>query len=341
MQVGKTGRLTPVAELEPVALGGTVVRRASLCNEAEIKRLKVGIGNVVFVEKSAEIIPKVMGVAAVGDNGAGIWKMPTLCPSCRKPVTQQEGFVDHYCLNRKCPDQVQARLQHAVGKSALDIDGCGSALIRQLIEHGAQDLYDVFTMPDLSFLKTSARNKFVSGREKAKSAPFWRKLHALGIEGFGVTMCQEIADRWPSLHAALDESDKLRQIVGNVNFEEFLNFFEREGDLVERLIDHGVKFESNERKASGPLAGKAFVITGQMITGVRYAVQEKIVAAGGMVKDHVTSKVNFLVSGSDAGREKAAKARKLNIPIITEDHLYEMMGQQMVIAAAPVADREF
>ncbi len=183
--VGKSGKLTPVAEFEPVLVCGTTVTHASLCNQDEIARLGVNIGDEVLIEKSCEIIPKIASLAA--KHSEGIFKLPTKCPSCAGAITRYAGVVDYFCPNIACPEQVVARLIHATGKGGLDIDGCGEAFISQLVECGVNTLSKLLSVTDFSAVNIggAAVRRFLKARESAARQPFWRKLYALCIEGIG------------------------------------------------------------------------------------------------------------------------------------------------------------
>jgi DNA ligase (NAD+) len=339
LTVGKTGKLTPVAELEPVALSGTVVMKASLCNADEIDRLGLDVDDIVLVEKSAEIIPKIMGVHK--KVAKGTWVMPQRCPSCHESVTRAKGQVDYYCHNRECPEQVFARLKHATSKAALDIDGCGDVTVRELISHGVKSLSDLFAVDDLTFLKTSARKKFVEGRDKARHAALWRKMHALGIDGIGRTLCQELAGRWNALYSMVDDLEELKRVLGEVNFKSFIEFFENNADELDKLDALGVRFES-DAKSVGPLTGKFFVITGGLMSGKRDEVAKRIEDSGGTVKGSVSKTVHYLVAGTDCGKTKTDAAKRVGTTVITEEQLYQLMGKPMPVITADVdPDREF
>lgn len=335
IQIGRTGRVTPVAELEPVLLSGTTVRRASLCNQDEIKRLGVDIGDTVLVEKSAEIIPKVVGIAKKA--GSSVYKLPATCPCCKTKLVNPEGMVDSYCPNDECKDQITGRILHACGKSALDIDGCGETMVQALVENGVKKLSDVFTVkPD--FLRTVARKRFEVGRAAAVNQPLWRKLHALGIDGFGQTLCQEVASRWNSLANAFDEPEKFKDLVGEAVFNSVVDFCSKYADEIDAL-DQLIGLVSTEQ-SSGPLKGIAFCITGDLMSGSRNDVSRRIEAAGGVVKSSVTRHVNFLIQGTETGRVKREKAEKLGVQVITEEKLFEMMGQSMP-ALKNVEEKEY
>lgn len=326
IQIGRTGRVTPVAELEPVPLSGTTVRRASLCNQDEINRLNVDTGDMVLVEKSAEIIPKVVGVAKKASKT--VYKLPLVCPCCGTALEKPEGFVDSYCPNRDCDDQVLARLKHGTGKAALDIDGCGETLLRELMKHGVRKLSDIFTIKP-SFLKASVRKRFETARSLSPSQPFWRKLHALGIEGFGQTLCQEVASQWNSLLEAIndDNVETFKELVGESVYGSIDTYFANEADEFAAL-DNLIGMTSKEQ-ASGPLKGKSFCITGDLLSGSRNEVSRRIEDAGGIVKSSVSRHLNYLIQGTETGRVKREAAERHGVPIITETQLYEMMGQEM------------
>lgn len=326
LQIGKTGRVTPVAELKPLLLGGTLVRRASLCNQDEINRLGVNLGDEVYVEKSAEIIPKIMGVADKATEG--VYKTPANCPCCHTALTKQEGRVDLFCPNRDCGDQVYGRLRYATGKSALDIDGCGEAMIRELMTHGVRRLSDLFTINGIDFLKPAAKKSLLEGREAAKAQPLWRQLNALGIEGIGQTICQDIAQRWTSLFSIFDELPQFKDMFGEVAYDSFIDYMQREQAELNALEAAGLTFESEKSKI-GRLTGKTFAITGALMSGSRDEIIRRIESHGGMVKANVSTKCQFLVVGTDGGRVKAEKSAKKSVPCITEKELYEMMGEVM------------
>jgi DNA ligase (NAD+) len=364
VQVGKTGRITPVAELKPVPLSGTVVRRASLCNQDEVQRLGIDVGDIVYVEKSAEIIPKVVGVAREV-RGDKYWQMPERCPCCQTKLVRPEGEVAYYCPNWDCDDQVFARLKHATGKSALDITGCGEAMVRELMRHGVRKLSELLTIKDASFFKPSARKKFMEGREQCKKQPYWRKLHALGVDGMGKERCQELT-RWPTLlHVLHDQTEafaleeRLKQaaskpneaeqkilntapqsVMGKVVYKSLIDFLAAHHAEIDALEAAGFYLEADQA-TTGKLTGKAFVITGTLVSGSRDAVIRRIETAGGVVKSSVSNKCQFLVQGTDAGRTKTQAAARLGIKVITEEQLYEMLEIPMPIAEAPNPFREF
>ena len=354
IQIGRTGKVTPVAELKPVLLSGTVVRRASLCNQDEIERLCLSIGDDVYVEKSAEIIPKIVGVSYGGaafingkldvalsggppactDKGTPladfaqkpVYHIPSQCPCCKTKLVQPENYVDSFCPNPDCDAQVFEGLRHACGKAALDIDGCGEVLIKELMNHGVRKLSDIFTIkPD--FLKPSARKRFEESRAASPTQSLWRKFHALGIDGFGTTYCQEVASRWSSLTSAFDEVDALVEITGTVIYNAIYDYFMKnsgEIDALDSLIGM-----SSTSIADGPLKGKTFCITGELISGSRGVVSRRIEDAGGVMKSSVSRHLSYLIQGTETGQVKREKAKKYGVPVINEQQLYALMGQEM------------
>jgi len=233
-----------------------------------------------------------------------------------------------------CKDQVFARLEHAVKKQSLDIDGCGEQSIRAMIDRGINNLSDLFAADDLSFLGDAASKRVANGLKKAKTAPLWRKLHALGIDGIGLTTCKELSNRWNSLPDMLDNMEEISKFLGPITFLNFRLYFENDDNVteLEKLVSLGVTFE--DEKKSGPFVGEAFCITGGMLSGSREEVAAKIESLGGSVKSSVSKKVHYLVVGEGAGANKSANAKKLGTSCISEKELYDMMGLPMEIKMA-------
>lgn len=341
ISVGRHGTLTPVAELEPVQLGGTTVKRASLMNENEIARVGgCSPGDYVWVEKSAEIIPRVCGVKQTSQDTR--WVMPKTCPCCGTIAVRDEGMVAWYCPNEECEDQVKQRLLHSLGKSALDLDGSGDAMIELLVKCGVRKLSDVFLMQQFTTkdgpvnMGSAAMGKFVSERERVKQAPLWRKMYALNIEGFGRTACQDLTLKFPSMEgfvAALETKagyTEVEKLVGEVNTRSLVKWLCKNVDEVERLESAGFKFQDDTSR-SGPLVGKSFVITGTMLSGKRDEVAAWIEEAGGVMKGSVSKKVDYLVVGEEGGANKAAAAKKLGTTCISESELFTLMGREMPV----------
>ena len=340
VQVGRTGTLTPVAELEPVQLGGTTVQRASLCNQDEIDRLGVGIGDTVIVVKSAEIIPKVIGVKE--KHAVSVWKMPAACPICGTAVAKDAGMVAYYCPNYGCSEQVYCRLEHALSKRALDWDGMGEATIRKMLRHRpVNNLMDIFKLTDVSFLGTAMNEKFWRERTRVMSAPLWRKFNAFGIEGVGQTMCKELAARWPSLKLVCEQGlTGLSGVIGPVAAKSFLDYVSQHAVEISGLESIGYLGTDNVVN-TGSLSGKVFVITGTMMSGSRDQVTRRIEEAGGLVKSSVSKKVHYLVKGENSGNNKTQGAERCRTAVITEEELYELLGQPMPVAPVAAVEIEY
>jgi len=245
VSIGRLGTLTPVAIMEAVHLSGTTVTRASLCNQDEINRLGVNVGDLIYVEKSAEIIPKVMGLYLKG-NLTGSWMMPLQCPCCKTEVKKDEGMVAYYCPNMACPDQVVQRLRHAVCKSALDWDGMGIVQVESFAKEGVTHLCNLFELQDLqviALLGKAASKKFLAERERVKKAPLWRKIHALGIEGVGRSLSQDLCARWHSLAEMIDHIGEVQRILGEVFGKNFVDYLIANQAFLDRLQSAGFLFE--------------------------------------------------------------------------------------------------
>lgn len=333
LTVGRTGQITPNAVLAPVSLAGAVVRAASLCNADEIARLGVNVGDTVVVERANEVIPKVI---ARQDGPGTPWSFPTTCPCCQTALVR-DG-VHYFCPNEACEEQVFGRLSHAVGKGALDIDGCGEAAVRSFMAAGAKTLVDLFKPGAEKALDGAARAKFMNAREAAKQQPLWRKLYALGAEHVGRTASKELAARFSSVVEICEaRHDDIRAILGPVATASLFETLTKRADEIDQLDQLGLKFSSE--LAAGPLKGLTFCITGTMVSGSRDSVERKIEAAGGMVKGSVSKKVTYLVSGPGGGQNKSDAAAKCGTRVITEEQLFELLGEKM--PELELVEREF
>lgn len=334
IQVGKTGQITPVAQLEPVSLGGTVVQRASLCNQNELNRLGIDIGDYVLVQRCGEVIPKVVGLARPASTKQNVnksFQLPKNCPCCKTPLERPEGKVHFYCRNLDCYDQVYARLVYATGKDALNVDGLGDVGVQTLMDRAkVARLSDLFTLKDFSCFKTAQRKKVQDSLERAKIAPLWRKISALNIEGIGKQSAQDMAVKYSDIVEMRHDEQGLTKIIGEVDAANFRAWFDKNIDELDRLEKIGFGF-SEDRKAAGPLSGKSFCITGKLVSGSRDDISDLIESKGGAVKGSVTKKVNYLVQGLGGGHNKAAGASKHGTQAITEEELYQMMGIPMPV----------
>ncbi len=337
LQVGRLGTITPVAELEPVLLAGTTVKRATLHNEEEILRKDIRVGDRVIVEKAGDIIPQVVNVVLQENGHRGEpFKMPENCPACGSRLVKLPEEVAWRCTNNQCPPQVRNRLEHFASRDAMDIDGLGEAVVDQLVSHELvntfPDLYRL-TSGDLVPLERmgekSAANLIASIR-KSKEKPFEKVLYALGIRFVGVTVARDLARAFPSIDELADASeDDLTAIdsIGPRIARSLRSFFEEpeNREMVRKLRDLGLSFRSEQRDTSSDkLAGKTFVLTGTLPTLKRSDAQGHIEKHGGKVTSSVSKKTDFVLAGDEAG-SKLDKAKKLGISIISENDFFEMI----------------
>ncbi|HZC34309.1 MAG TPA: NAD-dependent DNA ligase LigA, partial [Chthoniobacterales bacterium] len=338
VQVGRSGKLTPVANLEPVFISGTTVGRATLHNGEEIKRKDIRIGDIVVIEKSGEIIPAVVEVVTSHRNGSEkIFHMPRNCPSCGQPVSRLEGQIDLRCTNVECPEQVKRRLEHFAHKGAMDIEGLGIAMVAQLIEHGLVRRVDhIYRLreQDLQSLermgKKSVEN-LLRAIESSKSQPFWRLLFGLGIPHVGATAARELAEYFGSMDAmqkASLESLKKAPNTGEVVAQSIWEWLRNSDNaaLIEALRDHGLNFGATEgeRSKSDRLAGTTWVITGTL-SEPRESLAELIRSHGGKIASSVSKKTDYLLVGEEAG-SKLEKARSLGVKTISEAEFRKLIG---------------
>jgi DNA ligase (NAD+) len=336
IQVGRTGALTPVAELEPVHLAGTVVKRATLHNEDELRRKDIRIGDTVIIEKAGEIIPAVIQVVTAKRTGQELeFSFPKTCPECNSKVSRTGADGEQVvwrCTNPDCPAQVRGRIEHWCGRSAMDIEGGGEALVAQLVQHGlVRDVADLYKLTAGELLQLermgekSAQN-FLSALEASKSRDLWRLLHGLGILHVGVGVAKALSRGFEDLDALMHASfDQLNAIedVGDVIARSVTDWFgdSHNRQLIERLRKIGLNFESSlyqERAAStGLLAEKTFVLTGTLPTLTREQAAARIESLGGKVSSSVSKKTDYVLAGADAG-SKLEKARKLGVTVIDE-----------------------
>ncbi|ARS34761.1 NAD-dependent DNA ligase LigA [Pontibacter actiniarum] len=341
-QVGRTGAVTPVALLEPVALAGTTVKRASVHNANEIQRLDLRLGDTVFVEKGGEIIPKITGVdldKRPADSQPILY--PTHCPACETELVRSEGEANFYCPNDKgCPPQIKAKLEHFISRKAMNIDGLGPETIEQLYATGlvtnAADLYDLTfeQLVQLERMGEKSANNILKSLEKSKEAPYDRVLFALGIRFVGSTVAKKLAQDLPDLEAlrgaTFEELVAINEI-GERIARSILAYFQDPDhvQLVERLKAAGLNFKS-ENKApeiqSNKLEGQTFVISGVFESVSRDELQQLIVSHGGKVVSSISKKLSYLVAGDKMGPSKLEKAETLGIKILSEAEFLSMIG---------------
>ncbi|MCB0792178.1 MAG: NAD-dependent DNA ligase LigA [Flavobacteriales bacterium] len=342
-QVGRTGAITPVAELDPVQLSGTTVKRASLFNADQLVRLDLHVGDLVRVEKAGEIIPQVVGVEKdERPRGAQRVHFPETCPECDTPLVRIEGEAQHYCPNEHgCPPQITRRIEHFISRRAMDIEGLGGETVGVLWEAGllrnVADLYDLRKEQLLALGKGWGEKKsqaIIDGLEKSKAIPFEQVLFALGIRHVGETVAKKIARAVGSLdhlmHMTKEELTAVDE-VGEVIAESIIDFFAAEGNraTIGRLRDAGLRFEVDrtEQQVQGDqLKGLTFVVSGVFENFSRDGIKQTIEAHGGKVSGSISSRTNYVLAGTDMGPAKRAKAEQLGVPVIDEKEFMRMIG---------------
>lgn len=338
VQVGRTGVLTPVAELEPVFVQGSTVSRATLHNEEEIKRKDIRIGDTVIIRKAGMVIPEVVEVVKTKRTGhEQVFHMPRECPACGGPVQRDPEFVAWRCENISCPAQLKRTLQHFAMRHAMDIEGLGEALVNQLVDTGlVKDVADLYslTAEQLAGLERMAEKSaanVVAAIAASKDRDLWRLLHGLGILHVGEEAARKLAAHFGSLDALAAASvEELQQCddVGPVMAQSVHDFFRNERNLavIRKLKQAGLnpKCASALAGATGPFTGKTVVITGTLATMTRDEAQEKLRAAGARVSGSVSKKTDYLIVGADAG-SKLEKARQLGVRTLTEDEFRTLL----------------
>ncbi|HVH87792.1 MAG TPA: NAD-dependent DNA ligase LigA [Terriglobales bacterium] len=337
VQVGRTGKLTPLAALRPVPIGGTTVKRATLHNQDEIDRLGVKIGDWVLVERGGDVIPKIVKVIEDKDHlrGTRSFGFPGNCPECGGKVVRAEGEADHRCVNAKCPAKLRESLLHFASRGVMNIEGMGESLVNQLADRGlVKDVADIYSLTEDKLLslerigKKSADN-LLREIEASKKLPLERVILGLGIRFVGERTAELLAEHFGSMDAFMKAAfDELQQVneVGPRVAEAITEFFSepRNRELVDRLRRAGLKFEGEKKQRGTKLAGKTFVLTGTLPNLSREEAKKMIEDAGGKVSGSVSKKTDYVVAGSDAG-SKLDKAQELKIKIIDEDQLRELV----------------
>jgi DNA ligase (NAD+) len=338
VQVGRTGKLTPVAVLSAVAIGGITVTRATLHNADEIERLGVKIGDFVRVERGGDVIPKIVEVVEDKDRPRGHkqFHFPAHCPVCGSEIVRSEGEADYRCVNVDCPARLRESLLHFASRGVMNIDGMGEAVVVQLMEqglvHSIADLYSLTSEKLLTLERIGQKtaDSLIAEIEQSKKAPLDRVLFGLGIRFVGERTAQLLADAFGSMDTLLtatpEELERLQEVgprVAAAVHEFFAE--ERNRELIERLRKAGLTFTAERRKRSAKLEGLTFVLTGTLPTLSRDEAKERIEAAGGRVSGSVSKKSSYVVAGEEAG-SKLDKARDLKVPVIGESELLEMLG---------------
>jgi DNA ligase (NAD+) len=340
-QVGRTGAVTPVANLKPVQLAGTKVKRASLHNANEIERLDLRIGDTVLVEKGGEIIPKVTAVdLSKRPSSAKPLKYIENCPECNALLIRKEGEANHYCPNEKgCPPQIKGKIEHFIQRKALNIEGIGPETIESLFNAGLiknpADLYDLSLEQLMGlerFGEKSATN-VLKGLEKSKTVAFRYVLFGIGIRFVGSTVADKLANHFKNIDALMKASfEELIEVpeIGDRIAQSVIDYFKEEENIlyVNRLRKAGLQFVTEEKiveKESDKFTGKSFLISGVFSKFSREELKEKIEANGGKIISSISAKLDYLVAGENMGPAKLEKATKLGVKMISEDEFVAML----------------
>ena len=340
-QVGRTGAITPVANLKPVQLAGTTVKRASLHNADQIAKLDIRVGDTVYVEKGGEIIPKIVGVVL---KERDLFSQPTLyithCPECITALVRKDGEAQHYCPNEKaCPPQIKGKIEHFISRKAMNIDGLGTETIDQFFKEGlisnVADLYFLTKeqILPLERMAEKSASKAISSIVASKKVPFERVLYALGIRYVGITVAKKLAYHYQNLKelqaADLENLTKVDEIGGRIA-QSLLDWFEVEDNkiLIARLIEAEVQLEIDSAILADRthiLQGQSFVISGVFTNHSRDELKKMIEQNGGKNTASISKKTSYLVAGDKMGPSKKEKAEKLEVSIISEDEFIELL----------------
>jgi DNA ligase (NAD+) len=338
VQVGRTGKLTPVAALQPVPIGGTTVSRATLHNLDEIERLGVKVGDWVEVERGGDVIPKVVRVVEDKDHPRRhkLFHMPETCPECGTHVVRSEGEVDYRCVNANCPAKLRETILHFASRGVMNIDGMGDVLVNQLTERGlVKNVADIYQLSKADLLSLErmgdkSTQNVLDEIEASKRLPLERVIYGLGIRFVGERTAQFLAEHLGSMDALVKaNADELQQVneVGPRIAESIVEFFAEPANrkLVERLRKAGLTFSGKKKERGTKLSGKTFVLTGTLAHYTRDEAKKMIEDAGGRVSGSVSKKTDYVVAGSDAG-SKLDKARELGVKVIDEDEMESLAG---------------
>jgi len=367
VQVGRTGKLTPVAEIRPVSIGGTTVRNVTLHNADEIARLKLQIGDWVRVERGGDVIPKIVEVIKPEPTTGSLFdesvvrrpfEMPEVCPECHTTVVRTEGEVDYRCVNANCPAKLRETILHFASRGVMNIEGMGDALVNQLTERGlVKDIADIYKLTKEDLLTFERKNKKSSQREvggkkqkkkesgkfalkllqkieESKTMPFERVIFGLGIRFVGERTAQLLAEHFGSVDALINApEEELQQVneVGPIVAQSVAEFFKepKNRELVEHLREAGLTLKGDRKERGTKLAGKTFVLTGTLTRYTRAAAKKLIEDAGGRVSGSVSKASDYVVAGEGtATRSKMEKAKALGVPIIGEKELEGMLGSE-------------
>jgi len=337
-QVGRTGTITPVAELEPIFVGGSTVSRATLHNSDYIEELDLRVGDTVVVEKGGDVIPKVSAVVlAKRQARAKKFSMPSRCPECKTELHRPPDEANYFCENAQCPAQVRGRIEHWAHRGAMDIEGLGEAVVDQLVAlklvNNVADLYSLHDhrgqLTELDRWGEKSVANLLEGIEKSKEQPFHRTLFALGIRHVGASVARILADRYDSVEMLQRASEEDLQEISGVGpriAESIVHFLrdKQNSAMIRQLRKAGVVFASQAKSDGGRLSGKQFVLTGTLTSCTREEAKALIERNGGVVASTVSKKIHYVVVGKDAG-SKLQKARSLGIPTLSENDFLTMV----------------
>ncbi len=340
-QVGRTGNITPVANLNPVYLAGTMIKRASIHNANEMIRLDLHEGDMVFIEKGGEIIPKITGVdMSIRNPQKPIFVFPTNCPDCNSELVRVEGEANHYCMNDSfCPTQIKGKIEHFIQRKALNIENLGVETIDLLFEKSIiKDVGDLYKLTTLDFIgldgfQSKSIQNILSSIEKSKMVPFRKVLFGLGIRHVGATIAEKLVIEFKSIHnlreASYEELIAVPEIGDRIALS-IISFFSKKDniDLIDRLEQSKVQLSEEIlelEQESTSLEGKSFVISGVFQNFDRDGLRDKIILNGGKVVSSISSKLDYLVAGHNMGPSKLEKANQLSIKIITEEEFLNLL----------------
>lgn len=340
-QVGRTGAITPVANLQPVLVAGTTVKRASLHNADQIEKLDLHLGDTVFLEKGGEIIPKVTGIdRSKRKSDSKPIEFPNFCPECQTPLVRKEGEAQHYCPNEEsCPPQITGRIQHFCSRKAMDVEGIGEETVVLLVQEGliknVADLYALSAdqLTGIPRLGDLSIQNLLEGIEKSKSQPFQKVLFGLGIRYVGETVAKKLVKAFETIEciqeATIEELEAIDD-VGQRIAESVFSYLRVEDNkhLIHRLRLAGLHFEStsNNSEQDGTLAGKKIVVSGVFERFGRNEIKDLIEQHGGENSSSISSKTDYIIAGDQMGPSKKAKAEQLGIPLLSENEFIEMLG---------------
>ena len=331
VQIGRTGALTPVAELEPVEIGGVIVSRATLHNQDEIDRKDIRVGDTVFVQRAGDVIPEVVKVVLEKrQNNSQKFKLPQNCPICNHAAIRERDDAVLRCINAECPAQIKRRIEHFASKNAMDIDGLGPKIVEQLVENGLiSSVADLFNLKKIDIVnldrqgELSAKN-LIESIEKSKNTTFGRFLFALGIRNIGEHTARILSEKYPNVESL--KSSKFEELIdifeiGDIVAKSIIDFFADQTNvqIVDACLNAGIIWKPEE-KAEIPqiFEGKIFVFTGALQQFTRDQAKQMVRERGGKATSSVSKKTDFVVIGENAGN-KAEKAKKLGVKILTEE----------------------